>query len=1007
MIKNPLRKRYLRELKTDFGKYAVIFLFMIMLIALVSGFLIADNNFHISYNEGFEKYNCEDGHLTFHVEPKEDLLETLEEKADLTFSDLRYFDEKLENDNTLRVYVDRETVNTECLMEGSMPTKADEIAIDRMHAQNNQIQIGDQITVKNQKLTVTGLIALVDYSCLFEKNTDMMFDAIHFGVGVMTQEGFNLIDSKHMNYNYAWKYNQKPINEEEEDQKSEDFLDVLEDEIKAYDTNLIQVQVDALYDEADRLAKTLENQMEEAGDVIEEKMETAGEEAAKKAIKSLGRNTMMNLLLNQAGLSKEQFMNKVMAKKGITQEQVMMAAMASGATTKEEQMGIILYLANMSQSDLSSMLMKEAGLSEEDAAELFMEEAAKKAGTTKMGLVADELGTTGELLQDMIDSMEDMEDTMDDVKGSTESKKVDLDELEDSDNYEADMDFSLDGLRDVIAKIELTGLYDMTAISKTVDALENLTKTEIDDSEIVTIDDYVARYNNNAINFTGEDMGSDAAMFTVFNYIVIIILAFVFAVTISNTITKEAGVIGTLRATGYTRREMVLHYLTLPVWVTIVAAIIGNILGYTIFTDMFVGVYYNSYSLATYENHWNMNAFVNTTVVPIALMVVINLFVLIKKLQLTPLQFLRRQLSKKQKKKAIRLNTKMPIMLRFGLRILFQNIPAYLTLAFGIMLGGIIIVFGTMFGPLLDDYAQLMVRDRIAEYQTIVIDEDVTTEISSAEKFCMTSLDLTKEGFMTDGISVYGIEEGSQYLNLAFTDGAVYISNGIAEKFGYKVGDEITLDKHFGSGRYSFRVGGIYEYNTMMSIFMSRKDYISTFDEEEDYFTGYFSKEELIDIDADDIAATITQKDLTKVADQLKQSMGDFIGLFKIFGVIMFLLLIYLMTKQIIEKNLISISMTKILGFTNKEIGLLYLAMTFVVVLAALLINIPIVDAALHWAFSSYIYTIMTGYIPYIVSSNCYVIMGVLGIVCFFAVSLFMMLKISRIPKSEALKNVE
>ena len=65
-------------------------------------------------------------------------------------------------------------------------------------------------------------------------------------------------------------------------------------------------------------------------------------------------------------------------------------------------------------------------------------------------------------------------------------------------------------------------------------------------------------------------------------YIVIVIMAFVFGITISNTIRKEAGVIGTLRASGYTRRELILHYMTLPVLVTLIGALIGNILGYTV-----------------------------------------------------------------------------------------------------------------------------------------------------------------------------------------------------------------------------------------------------------------------------------------------------------------------------------------------------------------------------------------------------------------------------------------
>ena len=58
-MKNPLRKRLPRELKTEFGKYLVIFLLLVATIGLVSGFLVADGSMIIAYNEGFEKYNVE------------------------------------------------------------------------------------------------------------------------------------------------------------------------------------------------------------------------------------------------------------------------------------------------------------------------------------------------------------------------------------------------------------------------------------------------------------------------------------------------------------------------------------------------------------------------------------------------------------------------------------------------------------------------------------------------------------------------------------------------------------------------------------------------------------------------------------------------------------------------------------------------------------------------------------------------------------------------------------
>lgn len=936
-MRNPLRKRYLREIKTDFGKYLVIFLFLVMLISLVSGFLVVDNNFKNSVDEGLVKYNIEDGHITFNIEPEDALLETIEKKAGLKFTPLFYFDETfISSEKTLRVYKDRESVNTECVLRGKMPESEAEIAIDRMFADNNGIDVGDTVVLKEKELLVTGLIAVPDYSCLYENNSDMVFDAQNFGVAVMTEEGFESVESRRIKYNYAWKYDVSYTTDKEAKEKSDRLLEVLKDEIKEYDIDIYQLQVDSLYDCVSVCSEALGDEFENAATAIEERVKAAGENAAKKALEGLDTMKLYELVLS--GLD----------------------------------------------------------------GEALVEEACRLQNTTLIELTAKELGITEEALSALSDAFEKMEETsMPDT-----DKRLDLHEFENVDDYENDMDFSFDDIETLLDKINATGLYDTKQMGVLSDRLKELSEFELDDSAIVDVSSYVPRYANNAINFARDDMGGDAASFTVFSYLVIIVLAFVFAVTITNTITKEAGVIGTLRASGYSRGELLKHYLVLPMAVTLLAAVIGNILGYTLLKQYFVNMYYNSYSLATYEDLWNREAFITTTVVPVCLMFVINLWVLASKLKLTPLKFLRRELSKKRKKKALRLSRKLPFMFRFRLRILLQNIPAYLTLFVGIFFGAVLVVFGSMFGPLLSDYSDMVIESRIADYQYVLM-EKAETEVEGAEKYCLTSLDCAVEGKITDEISIMGIKKESAYIHAEIPEGEVLISNGVAEKYGLKAGDDYILEDHFDKTEYKFKVAGTYTYDAALTVFMNYEDYLSLFMEEEDYYTGYLSNKELRDIDEDSILTVITISDLTKLTRQITQSIGDFVALFKVFGVIMFVLLMYLMTKQIIESNQVSISMTKILGFKDAEIGGLYLVITSVVVLASLLICIPITDASLRWIFHSYMYTMMSGYIPYIVSNNCYVVMVVLGVISYAVVCCFMMIKINRIPKSEALKNVE
>ena len=73
-------------------------------------------------------------------------------------------------------------INLACMLQGSFPQKADEIAIDRMHADNVGIKVGDTVTVSGETYKVVGLLAYVNYSTLHEKTTDLMFDALKFDV---------------------------------------------------------------------------------------------------------------------------------------------------------------------------------------------------------------------------------------------------------------------------------------------------------------------------------------------------------------------------------------------------------------------------------------------------------------------------------------------------------------------------------------------------------------------------------------------------------------------------------------------------------------------------------------------------------------------------------------------------------------------------------------------------------------------------------------------------------
>ena len=78
----------------------------------------------------------------------------------------------------IRVYSERTEIDRYDILSGRAPQNKNEILIDRMHADNAGISIGDTLTVSGTAFEVVGLASFTDYITLYENNTDTMFDEI-------------------------------------------------------------------------------------------------------------------------------------------------------------------------------------------------------------------------------------------------------------------------------------------------------------------------------------------------------------------------------------------------------------------------------------------------------------------------------------------------------------------------------------------------------------------------------------------------------------------------------------------------------------------------------------------------------------------------------------------------------------------------------------------------------------------------------------------------------------
>lgn len=572
-----------------------------------------------------------------------------------------------------------------------------------------------------------------------------------------------------------------------------------------------------------------------------------------------------------------------------------------------------------------------------------------------------------------------------------------------------------------------TWLYDRQPEDEKVekDVSEELLKSL---GEIVELDDYVPRFENQAIQFTGGDLGHDRVMIMVLLYILIAIIAFVFAVIISNTITKEAAVIGTLRALGYTKKEIIRHYMISPLVITVIGAVIGNVIGYTWFKKVSADLYYASYSLPTYVTIWNAQAFFLTTVIPLLLMLVITYITLNLKLRLSPLKFLRRELKKKEKQRVFPLSRKLSFLSRFRIRVIIQNRGNYLVLLFGIMFANLLLLFGLGLPDVLDNYQKSIQDNMISSYQYIlkfpkeIMSSDskldsmmemmmfksrVETDNPDAEKFSAYSLNTVYENYPSAQISIYGTEKNSRYIDIDYEEGKVVISRAMSEKYSLNEGDTVKLKEKYEDETYEFEIGGIYDYQGDLCIFMPRKMFSETFDLGNDFFSGYFSDSKITDIDSKYISTVIDLDALSKMSRQLDVSMGSMMKVLQGVAILIFMTVIYLLSKIIIEKNSQSISMVKILGYSNREISSLYITATTIMVIVFIIISIPLVMGFFLAIYKPMMIQMMAGWLPLDLSFSIYVKMIVMGILTYSVVAWAEYRKVKKIPMDEALKNVE
>ncbi len=587
------------------------------------------------------------------------------------------------------------------------------------------------------------------------------------------------------------------------------------------------------------------------------------------------------------------------------------------------------------------------------------------------------------------------------------------------------------------------------SLKQQTDKLEDLAKDFAKQGQVAV--DLSTRSANKNISFFADDAEADSGSMMVFFVMLMMILAFVFSVIAGDMIDKEARTIGALLALGYSKMRIIAHYLLVPTIVTVSSIIIGNLLALVWMNDEMLKLYSGNYSMYPIKLTIKPVTFMLMSILPALLILVINFIYLVRKLRFSPIDFLRKDLARRRFKHALPL-PKINFISRFRLRVLLRNFGSFLILAVGIFVAQVLIIFSQLYQPMIDNYLNDIKETTIADYQ-VMLKQPLAKEIKQKQTmiecfltsptteqkyqsqqkrvakiinqnqddfalFTMTSLETDQP--MIDNkisVSVYGADLThpmfKKWLKSDLTKlgkNQVYISKGAEHKLRLKVGDQLELYDKYRDQQYQVEVAGITDaFASSIAVLFDRIDLNQMLDYQElveglTYYNGIFAKTDL-NLPEKEVATVIKSDDMMEIGKILTKQLSGVSKFMVVISAVIFVAVIFVLTKSIIDKYKSEISYLRIFGYSDREISQIYIKATTVVLIIIVIVLIPLEKWALLKLFDLAMLK-FNGYIKIEVSYLIFFQTAAALIVFYYLIRFLLLRKVKQIKMEEALKDV-
>lgn len=606
-----------------------------------------------------------------------------------------------------------------------------------------------------------------------------------------------------------------------------------------------------------------------------------------------------------------------------------------------------------------------------------------------------------------------------------------------SDNYKEELDRlmaegssvdvklkdSLNDAKDTLADLEdfREGIIDYTdAVDEIADGSRELRDgvQELQDETDDMIEEYFAFDIDNLTQFliAADNPRIDAAAGDVVinrfagilaGIILMVLFTYVISVFVIHNIEKESSVIGALYALGVTRGQLLFHYLLNPLLLSFLGGAVGCILGFSEYgTGWQMGDSIAYYSLPPMRIVTPGYLLFYSLIMPPVTAAVVNYLVINKKLKCTALSLLRNEQTAGKAGRIQNMNLgNMKFLLRFQIRQMLREIRSAFAVVIGMFICLLILMMSIDCAVLCINFGNACLEE--TKYAYMYTYKYPTENVPEGGIPAYVE-NLKKEayGYNLD-VTVLGIDDDNPYFPIVTADkkNEIVISSAAAQKFGVKVGDKLVLSDEVNERDYAFTVKNIVNFTSGVYVFLDRDVMQELFDQEDDYYNVVFA-DHALDIDNGRLYATVSKENVEESSQIFTDMMGPMVVMLVAISALIFMIVMYLMMKVMIDRSAFSISLMKVFGYRRREIRRLYLDGNFYVILLGALICVPLAKWSMDLVYPYCIANVAIGMDIKFTPQIYIMIYGGIWL-CYIVINFLLVGRLNKLVPAEVLKNRE